>query len=96
MTFKEKLDHEQLKIRLEILEKLSALLTAAFGLVAALAWNNAIQKIFAQFFQAGEEIWPMVIYALVVTIIAVVATMIIGGSVNRAKQRIDTKNKKKK
>ena len=31
----------------DVMEKLAALLTAAFGLVAALAWNDTIKAIFA-------------------------------------------------
>ena len=35
--------------------KLAALITAAFGLVAALAWNEAIQAIFTEVFgEAGN------------------------------------------
>ncbi len=30
----------------EVLDNIAALITAAFGLVAALAWNEAIQEIF--------------------------------------------------
>ena len=38
---------------LDVIDKLSALITAAFGLVAALAWNSAIQEIFKEVF--GEQ-----------------------------------------
>ncbi len=62
----------------EVIEKLSALITAAFGLVAALAWNSAIQKIFQQAFGEQGTISAMLIYASIVTIIAVVATIWIG------------------
>jgi len=34
----------------DIIEKLATLITAAFGLVAALAWNSAIQNIFVRIF----------------------------------------------
>ena len=34
----------------EVIEKLAALITAAFGLVAALAWNGAIQQSFKKIF----------------------------------------------
>lgn len=59
----------------EIIEKLSSLIIAAFGLVAALAWNGAIQAIFRELFGTAEGVMPMLVYALVVTIIAVVATV---------------------
>jgi uncharacterized membrane protein YidH (DUF202 family) len=59
----------------EIVEKLSSLIIAAFGLVAALAWNGAIQAIFKELFGTAEGVIPMIVYALVVTIVAVVATV---------------------
>jgi membrane protein YdbS with pleckstrin-like domain len=59
----------------EILEKISSLLIAAFGLVAALAWNGAIQAIFKEVFGTAEGVWPMLVYAIIVTITAVVATI---------------------
>lgn len=62
----------------EVIEKLAALITAAFGLVAALAWNNAIQAIFVQIFGEQSSIPAMLFYALIVTVIAVVATVWIG------------------
>lgn len=62
----------------EIIEKLAALITAAFGLVAALAWNGAIQAIFSKYYAAGAGITPAIVYAVVVTIIAILATIWIG------------------
>jgi Family of unknown function (DUF5654) len=62
----------------EVIEKIAALITAAFGLVAALAWNEAIQEIFRLVFGEQSGIWAMIFYAVVVTIIAVVVTIWIG------------------
>jgi hypothetical protein len=70
----------------EVIEKLAALVTAAFGLVAALAWNGAIQAIFKQVFGTSEGVGPMVVYAVVVTIIAVLATIWIGKASGKAKK----------
>ena len=69
----------------EVIEKIAALITAAFGLVAALAWNGAIKAIFLKVFGTAEGIGPMLIYAIVVTIIAVVATIWIGKVAERSK-----------
>ncbi|MBS3087171.1 hypothetical protein J4226_01105 [Candidatus Pacearchaeota archaeon] len=69
----------------QVTEKLAALITAAFGLVAALAWNDAIRALFVG--PCGAEgagalcklsaggPW---VYAILVTILAVVATIWIG------------------
>ncbi len=59
----------------EIIKKISSLIVAAFGLVAALAWNGAIQAIFREVFGTAEGVGPMLGYAIVVTIIAVAATI---------------------
>jgi len=69
----------------EVVEKLSALITAAFGLVAALAWNDTIKAIFLKVFGTAEGVLPMLIYAIVVTIIAVIVTVQIGKAAEKAK-----------
>lgn len=66
----------------EILEKLASLVTAAFGLIAALAWNDAIRALFvgpcgsdnagALCMLSGYGPW---FYAIIVTILAVVVTI---------------------
>ena len=58
-----------------VMEKIAALLTAAFGLVAALAWNDTIKTIFKSVYGEVVGVWPMIIYAVVVTIIAVIVTI---------------------
>jgi hypothetical protein len=62
----------------QVLTQISALITAAFGLVAALAWNGAIQAIFKEVFGTIDAMVPMLVYAIVVTIIAVIMTIVIG------------------
>ncbi len=74
-------------MRNEVIEKIAALVTAAFGLVAALAWNGAIQAIFKKVFGTAEGIAPMLVYAVVVTILAVVATVWVGKAAARAKKK---------
>ena len=70
----------------DVVEKISMLITAAFGLVAALAWNDAIQGLFRQggplYFLASSGPW---VYAILVTIIAVIATVWIGRLAERTK-----------
>jgi len=59
-----------------VIEKLATLITAAFGFVAALAWNDAIKSLFIEggplYFLAAYSIW---IYAFGVTILAVIITV---------------------
>ena len=72
-------------MKTEIIDKLADLITTAFGLVAALAWNSAIQAIFQRFFGPTQGLVPMVLYAALVTIIAVVTTIWIGRVKEKAK-----------
>lgn len=75
-------------MRKDVIEKLAALITAAFGLVAALAWNDAIKSLFvcpdgALCALAGGGPW---VYAILVTILAVFATIQIGKAAEKAKK----------
>ncbi len=62
----------------QVVEKVSTLIISAFGLVAALAWNTTIQTAVTHFLgTSGSELEGLVVYAVVVTIIAVLATIYI-------------------
>ncbi|NLK25624.1 MAG: hypothetical protein GX307_03490 [Euryarchaeota archaeon] len=61
-----------------IIETIVALMTAAFGFVAALAWNDAIQTVLRIWFTNPDDPTGKLIYAVVVTIVAVVAIILIG------------------
>ncbi len=64
-------------IRGQVGQTIATLITTAFGLIAALAWNDAIKAIINQYFQAGDGTMGILIYAILITIIAVVATLLI-------------------
>lgn len=75
----------------DVIKQLAALITAAFGLVAALAWNTAIQEIFRLAFGDQSGVWAMIFYAVVVTIIAVFVTIWIGRVAAKAETKEDRK-----
>ena len=77
-----------MSFRLDVIDKLAALITAAVGLVAALAWNSAIQEIFKEVFGEQSSIPAMLGYAVFVTVIAVIFTLWIGFVSNKAKEKI--------
>ena len=70
------------------LDKMAALITAAFGLIAALAWNEAIKAIFKEIFGEADAIGPLLIYAIVVTIAAVILTILVAMQLSKAKKRM--------
>jgi hypothetical protein len=65
-------------LRAEFLKTMIQLATAAFGLVAALAWNGAISGFIDRFIAPGEGLKSKFIYAFLVTIIAVIVAYILG------------------
>ena len=83
------------KLHLEVLEKLSQLVTAGLGLVAALAWNSLIQDLFKKLFGTQSDLWAKFGYALIVTLIVVIITLQISRAVNRLKEEIKIDDDKK-
>lgn len=63
------------KTKSEVVEKITTLMIAAFGLVAALAWNDAIKAIFTRLFGEQSTLWRLLGYAVLITLIAVLATI---------------------
>lgn len=85
---KQTLKQRSLAFRREVVDKMSSLATAAFGLVAALAWNSAIQEVFKRYFPApggATSIWPLLGYATFVTLVAVLVIVWIGRIAGRLK-----------
>lgn len=62
---------KELTLKRAYVEKILELTMAAFTLVAALAWNDAIQSVFVRVFGPASNALAKVIYALVVTAIVV-------------------------
>ena len=71
----------------EVLDKFSVLITTALGLVAALAWNTAIQTLFTAIFgEAGGALVGQFLYAILVTIVVIFATIYVGRAAERARK----------
>lgn len=77
----------------DVIDKFAALITAAFGLIAALAWNDAIKALFkgpcgvegagALCSLSSGGPW---VYAIIVTILAVIATIWIAKAAEHSKK----------
>jgi hypothetical protein len=69
---------EDKKFHIELAKQMLTLATAAFGLVAALAWNQFIQEFVSTYikkwFPVGGKLVSMGLYAIIVTILAVLVT----------------------
>ena len=60
----------------KVFEQIITLFTAATGVMAALAWNDAVQALFTSIFPHGEGIKERFIFAILITAIAVLITTI--------------------
>lgn len=63
------------KLRIAFVEKMTILVISAFGLVAALAWDEALKGIFKYFIEDMSELGQKISYAITVTILAVIASI---------------------
>ena len=61
--------------RQEVISKVTILIISAFGLIAALAWNSAIQTAVTQFLGTSSQLGGLVAYAIIVTVLAVIVTI---------------------
>jgi riboflavin transporter FmnP len=67
-----KIREEQRRLRAEVKERLIGYILAALGLVAGLAWNEAIKSLINVFFpNPGNDVWIKFLYAFIVTIFIV-------------------------
>ncbi len=62
-----------------VLRQMMTLATSGFGLVAALAWNNAIQEFvnvyIKPYLPKGSGFISLLLYAILVTVLAVIVTV---------------------
>ncbi|MCL5438869.1 MAG: DUF5654 family protein [Patescibacteria group bacterium] len=82
---------ETKKMHIEIIRQMLTLSTSAFGLVAALAWNSVIQEFVNDYVKKwlpqGSGIFSLLIYAIIVTILAVLVTL----QLSRVLQKLESK-----
>lgn len=69
---------KQRNLKQAIMKQMLTLSTSAFGLVAALAWNQVIQEVVNNYIKPyvgdGSGLISLLIYAVVVTLLAVLVT----------------------
>lgn len=83
---------EQKRLHVEIVTQMATLATSGFGLVAALAWNSVIQEFVTKYLKRwlpGQDsnIIYLLIYAVIVTIFAVLITL----QLSRIKEGLENK-----
>jgi hypothetical protein len=67
-----------MEVKPSYLGTMIALATAAFGLIAALAWNKFITDLIGLFLKPGSGVWAELGYAIIITVIAVIVIQALG------------------
>ncbi len=76
-------------MKYEVIDKIATLAAVAFGLIVALAWNQAIVALFTSVLTPTMGIPVLIGYALIITVIAVVITIWLGRMSQRAKSEAE-------
>ncbi|MDP3033867.1 MAG: DUF5654 family protein [Methanobacteriaceae archaeon] len=71
------------EVKSQVLENIGVLITTAFGLIAALAWNEAIKALITELIGKGNGITGLFIYAIIITVLAIVVTIVIGKIISK-------------
>lgn len=75
-------------LKLELVEKMSTLVTAGFGFVAGLAWNEAIQDLFKLVLPEDSNLIAKFLYAIVITVVVVLVTTKLSRMANVLKEKL--------
>ncbi len=67
-----------MEVKPTYLGTMTALATVAFGLIAALAWNKFITDLIGLFLKPGSGVWAELVYAVIVTVIAIAVIQNLG------------------
>jgi len=76
-------------LKLEMIEKMTVLVTGGFGFVAGLAWNQAIQDLFATLLPEQGGLVAKFAYAIVITVAVVLVTTKLSRMANALKEKIN-------
>jgi hypothetical protein len=75
-------------LRLELIEKMSTLVSAGLGFVAGLAWNDAIQSLVKTFVPEQSALAAKFIYAILVTAAIVIITVKLSHAADKLKEKL--------
>ena len=70
--------HELRHIHSDVFERIITLVIAALGLIAALAWDEALHHIFEKLFGGKETLLGEISYAVVITVLAALISVRLG------------------
>lgn len=77
-TSVQKIKEESQKIQTEVRKQILSYMVGAFGMIAGLAWNEAIKSLIEYIFPMSRNTWlAKLVYAVIITIIIVSVTIVV-------------------
>ena len=83
------LSKDEKPLKIEVLDRMSTLVAAAFAFVAAFAWNESFKLLFDRLVSDDAEIIVYFAYSIMITIVAVLVIIMIVKATNKAKKRLE-------
>ena len=94
-SIKEKLKHQSIEVRREVKKQLLTYIVASLGLVAGLAWNEAIKALIEYFFPASQNtLLAKFLYALGVTLLIVIVSYYLASLIRAGEEKKAEDNEK--
>ena len=83
------MSNDEKPLKIEVLDRISTLVAAAFAFVAAFAWNESFKLLFDRLVSDDAEIIVYFAYSIIITIIAVLVIIMIVKATSKAKSRLE-------
>ena len=79
--------YELKRVHTDFLQKITLLVIASLGFVAALSWDQFLKQVFAELFGGTESLGTKFGYAFLVTTLAVIVSIVLSKLVLRNKRK---------
>jgi hypothetical protein len=83
------------EIKTEFVGRIITLVVASFTLITALAWEDIFKRLFYTFFGPDASLGSEIFYAFILTLVAVIISVVLGRRYIKRKSRVEIKKHKK-
>ena len=84
--------YELENFHIDFFEKLSLLFIASLGIITAVSWDQVLKIIVERLFEEVSDVWMKIIYALIVTVLTVLVSILVNKILNKKKDSLNQKN----
>ena len=84
--------YELQNIHSDFAEKMGLLIIASFGIITAVSWDQVLKLIAIHFFEQLDDIWVKLFYALFVTVLTVIVSIIVNQVFTKRRAKVFDKD----